>query len=179
VDTTIKVGLVLTAAYVGNTQFGNPSFFPTDYYSVRPLKLEVTQLMGIGTSNYDGEGKPCNNFIATRKITPSSMPTQSGEQVIREYIRAARYRVHGEFYHDTRLREVMDNTAFYAIDRTKNYITYHLKVQQDRSKFNHQATFSPEIYEFVFAFPVGTDTTAFETYIESFTAQNGVFLANR
>jgi len=179
VDTTIKVGVILTAAYVGNTQFGNPSFFPTDYYSVRPLKLEVTQLMGIGTTNYDGEGKPCNNFVATRRITNSSMPTQSGEFIIREYIRANRYRVHGEFYHDTRLREVMDNTAFNAVDRTKNYITYHLKVTQDRSLFNHQADFSPEIYEFVFAFPVGTDTSAFETYIESFTAQNGVFLTNR
>jgi len=179
VDTTTKVGVILTAAYVGNTQFANPSFFPTDYYSVRPLKLEVTQLMGIGTTNYDGEGKPCNNFIPTRKITNSSMPTQSGEFVIREYIRGNRYRVHGEFYHDVRLREVLDNTAFYAVDRFKNYITYHLKVTQDRSKFNHQGDYSPEVYEFVFAFPVGVDTTSFETYIESITAQNGVYLTNR
>lgn len=180
VDQTIKVGVILTAAYVGNTQFQNPSFFPTDYYSVRPLKLEVTQLIGIGVSNYDGDGKPCNNFIATRKITNSSMPTQTGEFVIREFIRGNRYRVHGEFYHDTRLREVMDNTAFYAVpDRTKGYITYHLKIQQNRSKFNHQADYSPEIYEFVFAFPVGVDTTAFETYVESFTSQNGVFLQTR
>lgn len=180
VDTTIKVGVILTAAYVGNTQFQNPSFFPTDYYSVRPLKLEVTQLIGIGTANYDGDGKPCNNFIATRKITNSSMPTQSGEFIIREFIGAARYRVHGEFYHDTRLREVMDNTAFNAIpDRTKNYVTYHLQVMQDRSKFNHQGDYSAEIYEFVFAFPVGVDTTAFETYVETFTAQNGVYLATR
>lgn len=179
VDQTIKVGLVLTAAYVGNTQFGNPSFFPTDYYSVRPLKLEVTQIIGIGTTNYDGEGKPCNNFIATRKLQNSSMPTQSGEQVIREFIAQNRYRVHGEFYHDVRLREVMDNTALNVIDRTANYVTYHLKVMQDRLYQNHTADFSPEIYEFVFAFPLGTDTTAFETYIESFTAQNGIFLRTR
>lgn len=178
--TNISVGVILTAAYVGNTQFQNPSFFPTDYYSVRPLKLEVTQLIGIGTSNYDGDGKPCNNFIPTRKLQNSSMPTQSGEQVIREYIRQARYRVHGEFYHDTRLREVMDNTAFYAIpDRTQNYVTYHLKVQQDRSKNNFQGDYSPEIYEFVFAFPTGVNATAFETYLESFTSQNGVFLKAR
>lgn len=179
VDQTIKVGLVLTAAYVGNTQFGNPSFFPTDYYSVRPLKLEVTQLIGIGVSNYDGEGKPCNNFIATRKIQNSSMPTQSGEQVIREFIQQSRYMVHGEFYHDPRLREVMDNTALNIIDRTANYVTYHLKVMQDRLYQNHTADFSPEIYEFVFAFPLGVDTTAFETYIESFTSQNGIFLRTR
>lgn len=179
VDQTIKVGLVLTAAYVGNTQFGNPSFFPTDYYSVRPLKLEVTQLIGIGTSNYDGDGKPCNNFIATRKIQNSSMPTQSGEQVIREFIQQSRYRVHGEFYHDTRLREVMDNTALNIIDRTANYVTYHLKVIQDRQYQNHIADFSPEVFEFVVAFPLGVDTTAFETYVESFTAQNGVYLRTR
>lgn len=178
--TNINVGVILTAAYVGNTQFKNPSFYPTDYYSVRPLKLEVTQVIGIGTTNYDGDGKPCNNFIATKKLQASGMPTQSGEQVIREFLRQNRYRVHGEYYHDTRLREVMDNTAFYAVpDRTQNYVTYHLKVQQDRSKNNFQGDFSPEIYEFVFAFPVSVNATAFETYIESFTAQNGVFLRTR
>lgn len=180
ITTNINVGLVLTAAYVGNTQFQNPSFFPTDYYSVRPLKLEVEQMMGIGTTNYDGDGKPCNNFIATRKLQNSSMPTQSGEFVIREFIRGARYRVHGEFYHDTRLREVMDNTAFSAIpDRTANYVTYHLKVMQDRFKNNHQGDYSPEIYEITFAFPVTANLAAFETYVESITSQNGVFLKTR
>lgn len=178
--TNINVGLVLTAAYVGNTQFSNPSFFPTDYYSVRPLKLEVEQLIGVGTTNYDGDGKPCNNFIATRKLQNSSMSTQSGEFVIREFIRGNRYRVHGEFYHDTRLREVMDNTAFYAVpDRTANFVTYHLKLRQDRSKDNHQGDYSAEVYEFTFAFPVTTNLTTFETYLESFTAQNGVFLKTR
>lgn len=178
--TNINVGVILTAAYVGNTQFQNPSFFPTDYYSVRPLKLEVEQLIGVGTTNYDGDGKPCNTFISTRKLQNSSMPTQSGEFVIREFIRGNRYRVHGEFYHDTRLREVMDNTAFYAIpDRTQNYVTYHLRVMQDRFKNNHQGDYSPEIYEITFAFPVGTNLTQFETYLESFTSQNGIFLKTR
>lgn len=169
-DLSVLCGVRITAAYE-DTKFGGCSFSPLDYYSVRPLKLEITQ--------WDDSGLPCATPVPSRKIRNSSMATQSGDWVIRELIKANRYKAYGQFFHDVRLREVLDANTHEIVDRDKSYLTYHLKVRQNRLWQNHNADFSPEIYEFLFAFPVGVDTTAFENVIGNFTSQFGVYLQDR
>ena len=175
-DTTVKSGVRLTAAYE-NTKFGGCSFNPSDYYSVRPLKLEVVELVH-GPGVFDAGVLPVSP-TPSRLSRHSSMATQGGEWLIREKIRADRYRVHAEFYHDSRLREVLDSNVLDIVDRDASYTTYHLKVRQNREGQNHEGDFNPEILEFVIAFKEGIDASAFETAVQTVTAQNRVFLKDR
>lgn len=175
-STSVKSGVRITAAYE-STKFGSCSFNPADYYSVRPLKLEITELThGVGQ---DDNGTLPVAPIPSRKVRNASMSTQSGEWLIREKIKADKYRLHGEWYHDPRLREVMDNVVLDIIDRDKRYVAYFLKVMQDRSGQNHVADYSPEIYEFVIAIPEGVDPTSLESTIGAVAASAGVYLKDR
>lgn len=175
-STTVKTGVRIRTAYEGGTQFSGCSFHPNDYYSVRPLKLEITDLVG-------GPGEflvsPCAAIVPSKKVKYASMATQSGEYIIREFIRAVRYRVNGEYWTDPRLREVLDTVASDVIDRHKSYVIYYFKVRAHRPVVNHVADFSPEIYEFQIVAPVGVDMTALETLLSSVASQNGVALKNR
>jgi hypothetical protein len=65
------------------------------------------------------------------------------------------------------------------VDRDASYTTYHLKVRQNREGQNHEGDFNPEILEFVIAFKEGIDASAFETAVQTVTAQNRVFLKDR
>lgn len=170
VATTVKCGVRVTAAYE-DTKFGGCSFNPEDYYSVRPLKLEIME--------WDDSGFPCPTPIPSRKVRNSSIGTQTGEWVIRRFIDANKYKAFGEFYLDPRLREVLDANIHEAVDRTKKYVIYYLKVRQNRLWMNHAADFSPEIYEFMFAFPEGSDTSTFENTVSKVTSQFGIFLQDR
>lgn len=174
-DSTVKAGVRITAAYE-NTKFGGCSFSPVDYYSVRPLKLEVTELVhGPGV---DDNGALPVSPIPSRLSRHSSMATQGGEWLIREFIRANRYRVHGEFFADPRLREVLDSTALEVVDRNANYVSYHVKVRQNRRPENTTSQ-EAEILEFIVAFKEGEDASAFETAISSVAALAGVALKDR
>jgi hypothetical protein len=169
-DTTIKAGVRITTAYE-DTRFGGCSFNPSDYYSVRPLKIEIHE--------FDDSGNPCNVPVPSRKTRNNSMATQSGEWVIRRFIDANKYRAFGEFYLDPRLREVLDANIHEVVDRSKSYKLYFLKVRQNRLYQNHQADYSPEIFEMMFAFAEDTDTSAFELAFEKVTSQFGVYLEDR
>lgn len=169
-DTDVKCGVRITAAYE-DTKFGGCSFNPEDYYSVRPLKLEVTE--------FDDSGLPCRTPVPARKLRNNSMATQTGEWVIRQFINANKYRAFGEFYLDPRLREALDANIHEAVDRNKSYVLYFLKVRQNRLWQNHNADYSPEIFEMMFAFPEGADTSAFETAISKVTSQFGIYLQDR
>lgn len=177
-DSTVKAGVRITTAYESSS-FGGCSFSPADYYSVRPLKLEVTELVhGPGVDN---NGTVPVNPIPSRKSRNARMSTQSGEWLIREKIKADRYKLHGEFYYDPRLREVLSGGSSHLdiVDRDKNYVAYFLKVRQDRKGQNHEGDFNPEIYEFMIAVPEGTDASTLETTIGAVAAQAGVFLKDR
>lgn len=169
-STSVKTGVRITAAYE-DTRFGGCSFNPSDYYSVRPLQLMVTQ--------FDDSGNACATPIPSRKLRANSQATQSGEWVIRQFINANKYKAFGEFYLDPRLREVLDANIHEVVDRKKFYKTYFLKVRQNRLYQNHNADYSPEIFEFMFAFPQDVDTTTFEQTFEQVTSQFGIFLKDR
>lgn len=174
-EDSVKCGVRITTAYE-DTKFGGCSFHPNDYYSVRPLSLEVTALVG---GPGDSSVSPCEAIMPSRKIQYSSMPTQSGEWMIREFINANKYRINGEYWTDPRMREVLDTVGTDIIDRTKFYTVYYFKVKAFRQVQNHQGDFSPEIYEFRFGVPQGTDVSTLETTLSGLAAQNGVFLKDR
>lgn len=169
-DTDVKVGVRVTAAYE-DTKFGGCSFSPTDYYSVRPLQLMITE--------FDDKGNPCSTPIASRKTRHNQMPTQSGEFVIRQFIGSNKYKAYGNFYHDPRMREVLDANIHEVVDRNKFYKLYYLKVKQNRLFQNPIGSFAPEVFEFMFAFPLDVDSSSFETMVEKVTSQFGVYLQGR
>lgn len=168
--TTIYHGVRITAAYQ-DTKFGGCSFNPYDYYSVRPLKLEVHQ--------FDDSGVATNVPIAARKTRNVSHPTQSGEYIIRKFIEANKYRAFGNFTYDKRMEEVLDQGIHNVVDRTKNYNMYFLKVRQNRRGNNSERDYAPELFEITFAFPTDVDPSTFEKTIEKVTSQFGVYLKDR
>lgn len=169
-DTSVLSGVRVSTAYE-DTRFGGCTFSPIDYYSVRPLKLEITE--------FDDSGEPCRATVPSRRLRFGSMATQSGEFVVREYLGAARYKAYGAFYHDPRMREVLDAELHEIIDRNKFYNIYYLKVKQDRGNFNSQGDYSPEIFEFMFAFPEDVNAVNFESLVQTVTSQFGVNLQSR
>lgn len=169
-DAAVLCGVRIEAAYE-DTRFGGCTFSPNDYYSIRPLKLEITE--------FDDSGLPCAVQTHSRKIRNSSMATQSGEYVIRQLIGSNKYRAFGEFYHDPRMREVLDAELHEIIDRNKFYNLYYLKFKQNRGYLNGTGDYAPEIYEVMFAFPQGVNMVPFETMVEQFTSQFGVHLQDR
>ena len=170
-----KVGILFETAY-SSTQFGDCSFHPEDYYSVRPLTMEVTAMVGYVGQNYTD---PCADIVPSKKVRFVSMPTQSGEWAIREYIRAMVYRVGGEYYIEPRMREVLDSLAHEVIDRKKNYVVHYFKVKQHRTAMNHLADFSPEILEFRFLTPADESVNSIEEFLSKIAAQSGVGLKLR
>jgi hypothetical protein len=169
-DPSVHHGVRITAAYQ-DTKFGGCSFNPYDYYSVRPLKLEVHQ--------FDDSGIATNVPIAARKTRNVSHPTQSGEYIIRKFIEANKYRAFGDFTYDKRLEDVLDQGIHNVVDRTKFYNMYFLKVRQNRRNNNSERDYAPELFEITFAFPADVDASTFERNIEKVTAQFGVFLKDR
>lgn len=169
-SSTVKSGVRVTTAYE-DTRFGGCSFNPADYYSVRPLKVEIHE--------FDDSGNPCNTPVPSRRLRNASMATQSGQWVMRQFINANKYKAFGEFYLDPRLRDVLDANIHQVVDLEKFYKLYFLKVRQNRKGQNHEGTFNPEIFEFLFAFPVDVDTSAFELAFNKVTSQFGVSLEDR
>ena len=175
-DSSVLVGVRLKTAYTGATQFGGCSFHPNDYYSVRPLSLEVTQLVG---GPGDRDAAVCKTPVPSMKTQYVSMPTQSGEYAIREFIKANKYRINGEYFVDPRLREVLDTIATDAIDRHKTYVIYYFKVVAHRPVMNHIGDYSPEVYEFQIFAPLGTDMSAVEDALSKVASQNGVYMTTQ
>lgn len=112
-----KFRIVLDGAYV-DTQFGNCSFKPTDFYEKEPVLILASEL--------DETGNPCN--VACTTITTTAEAKQGrgfGETVLREMILTNRY-AQEPFSTDARIREILDDTALAAVSRTASYDLYYV-----------------------------------------------------
>jgi hypothetical protein len=163
-------GVRILGAYA-DTRFGNCSFQPTDYFSTRPLRIRVTQV--------DASGNPCTPSTQVTIMQNGTVATQTGEWLIRQYLKANSLEAYNIWSNDPRTREIYDQQVLSFIDRTTLYKVYYLVYNMDRFNANWTNTYPRDKFETIIAFPVGADTTTFENVFGGFFSQVGVNLVER
>jgi hypothetical protein len=167
---TANVGVRIKGAYV-STQFGDCSFEPMDYYRQRPLRITASQV--------NRDGSPCSTAAQVTKVQFGRVSTQSGEWVVRQYLKALSLEAYGAWSTDPRMREVLDIQVLNFIDRRKTYKVYYMIYNQNRFNANWTGTYSNDKFETMYIIPQGTDTTTFETVFGGYFNQFGVSLQKR
>lgn len=174
-DATKRCGIEITASvpeqYINDCEFELSDFFETE-----PIRLEVNWI------NDSLTGFPTNCDMDTlpkaRRAQAGNISRQSGEAVLRQYIKSGAYEVFGEDYDNPRLRRVLDSQRRKQVDRTQNYRIYYLQFKVLRQQHNFDQV--PEIAEAMFAFPVGDPKALkFENAILSPLSKFGVTLKER
>lgn len=166
----VYAGVKVTGAYA-DTRFGNCSFEPTDYFSTRPLRIQIEQV--------DSTGQPCDGPTKVTKLQYGTVATQTGEYLIRQYLKAASLEAYNAWSTDPRIREVLDQHVMRFIDRTKLYNLYYVVYLEDRFNANWNTTQPNDKFETIIAFANDIDTTNFETLFNGFFSQVGVYLKDR
>lgn len=170
-DNTIKAGLRITAGYV-DTQYGDCSFDPRDYYNTAPIQLELAWVVDFPNA------PDISTFPIARRSQSPQHSRQSGEFVIRELIASSVYMPFGYDEQDPRMREAMDVQMRAQVDRTAFYKIYYLKYKTNRgqSNFGQQR----EVMESIVCFK-DDDPRAktFESVVEAVTSKFGVVLKTR
>ena len=99
-----------------STHFGDAGFRPTDHYELEPSQLYASEV--------DETGDACNVVCTSIARTGGVQSRGSGESVIRQLILSNRY-AQDPFQQDSRMREILDETAF-KVDRTAKYDMFYL-----------------------------------------------------
>jgi hypothetical protein len=166
----VYAGVRIYGAYA-DTRFGNCSFEPTDYFSQRPLRINVSQV--------NEDGNPCDQPTKVTRIQYGTVATQTGEYMIRQYLKAASLEAYNAWSSDPRIREVLNQHVLSFIDRTQVYKIFYLVYTIDRFKANWSGSYPNDKFETIIAFPLGVDTSSFESVFGSYFAQVGVYLKDR
>lgn len=170
-DLTVNCGVRITGAYI-DTRFGNCSFESTDYFSTRPLRITVTQV--------DESGNPCDSGGAKiTRIQYGQVATQSGEWLVRQYLKANSLEAYNIWSNDPRTREAFDNQILSFIDRTKQYKVYYVVYTMNRNRANWATMHPSDKFETIIAFPEGVSTASFESLFGGYFSQFGVVLKER
>jgi hypothetical protein len=169
-DPAVLCGVRITGAYA-DTRFGDCTFEPTDYFSVRPLRINIQQL--------DESGNPCTTGTKVTKIQNGQVATQSGEWLRRQYLKGSSLEAYNIWNNDPRIREVFDTQFLNFIDKNKSYVVYYIVYTMNRNRANWATMHPSDKFETMVAFPVGTDATNFENLFGGYFAQFGVVLKER
>ncbi len=169
-DDAVLCGVKVTGAYA-DTKFGDCTFEPTDYFSVRPLRINISQI--------DEAGNPCTTGVKVTKLQNGQVATQSGEWLRRQYLKASSLEAYNIWNNDPRIREVFDNQFLTFIDNNKSYVVYYVVYTMNRNRANWATMHPSDKFETMIAFPVGTSATSFENLFGGYFAQFGVVLKER
>ncbi len=174
-DATKRCGIEITASVP--EQFVNDCEFEmSDFFETEPIRLEVAWINDSLTgfpNNCDMDKLP-----RARRAQAGNISRQSGEAVLRQYIKAGAYEAFGEDLNNPRLRRVLDSQRRKQVDRAQNYRIYYLQFKVLRQQHNFDQV--PEIAEAMFAFPVGDPKALkFEAAILSPLSKFGVTLKER
>lgn len=169
-DLDVLTGIRLTGSYI-DTRFGNCSFDVADYYSQSPIR--------VGISEVNEDGSPCSEGAKVTTLQRGTKASQSGEWLIRQYLKSIGNEVYNIWANEPRLREVYDQNVLSFIDRNKLYVVYYIVYKQNRDGANWDSQHTQDKFETIVAFPWGTDTNTFEQVFGGYFAQYDVFLKNR
>lgn len=166
----VYAGVRIIGAYA-DTRFDNCSFEPTDYFSQRPLRIRVSQV--------DSKGNPCDKGTKVTPVQYGTVATQTGEWLIRQYLKSMSLEAYGAWSSDPRIRQILDQQYLSFIDRTKLYKVYYIVYTQDRFRANFNTMQPNDKFETIVAFETGIDTSTFETVFGGMFSQVGVYLKKR
>ncbi len=157
--TVDKIGIVLTGAYI-DTQFGKCSFKYDDFVELDMVRIIVRQ------GDYVELEDKCATRWAVTELQKPVYPTGVGTNVLKEYI-AIQQTKGQRWSDDPRWREIYGYNYDF-IKNDKYYKHYYLEFEA-LDKFNTSTGFGGNDFKqtIVFAFEEDTDTSAFETLIES------------
>lgn len=167
---TVYAGVRVYGAYA-DTRFGNCSFEPTDYFSQRPLRIRITQV--------DSDGDPCSNGAQPYQHQFGQVATQTGEWLIRQYLKSASLIAYEAWSSDPRIRDILDAQYLSFIDRTALYNVYYVVYNQNRFKANWNTSQPTDKFETIIAFKQDVDTSTFENLFGGYFSQAGVYLKDR
>jgi len=153
------------------TKFDECSWVPEDYFTYKPTMMEVWEV--------EEDGEPCKAQVKARKIQDAIQKNQDGEWARREYINLAAYLYQAAFDTDPRLREILETSLAYIIDRNAFYNVYYVKYKQYRGNNFPGNMQNPETYEIPIIVKEGIDTSTFETYLNAMFGSNGVTVRPR
>lgn len=166
----VYAGVRITGAYA-DIRFSNCSFEPTDYFSQRPLRIHVSQVLS--------DGLPCDGSTKITRLNNGTVATQTGEYMVRQYLKASSLEAYNAWSCDPRIRDIFDQQVLSFIDRTALYRIYYLVYTMDRFSANWNTTQPNDKFETIIAFPMSADTTNFESVFGSYFSQVGVYLKAR
>lgn len=122
-DTGRKCGIEIYGGYT-DTKTGACSFSPNDYYETHPVRFQLSNLSGDFPFPQPYEIDFLPKAI---RMQQGSIGRQSGEYVMREYIKAGAYEKNSHWYSDPLLRERFNVRKYQQVDRTAGYVIYYLK----------------------------------------------------
>lgn len=166
----VYAGVRITGAYA-DTKFGNCSFEPTDYFSQRPVRITVSQVTS--------DGQPCTTGVQPLKTSYGTVATQTGEWLIRQYLKYISLEAYSAWSNDPRIRDIYDQRYLEFIDRTALYNVYYIVYNQERFGANWNTMQPNDKFETIVAFKQGVDTTNFENLFGGVFSQAGIYLKER
>lgn len=115
---TMSAGIILIGAYQ-ETKFGNCTFVPTDYYSVEPIQIQVSEV--------DLNGDPCTwGGVCVVTDCKGVQASGLGETVIRNVLLHESY-LQNFMADDLRIREITQGTdIFDVVDRESLYSAFYI-----------------------------------------------------
>lgn len=155
-DATKKCGLEITAE-TAYRFFSDCAFEIDDYYEMDPIRIEIAWIVN------EISGIPSNcgmkNLPQPIKVKNGEFGRQSGEWVLREFVKDQVYRAFGEDTNSPRYREVMDSNLRAQVDRKAYYKIYYLTYKVKRGEINFDQ--ESEVCEGIFLVKDG-DQKAFQ-----------------
>lgn len=167
---TALAGVRLTGSYI-DTRFGNCSFEVTDYYSQSPIRVNISEV--------NEDFTPCSDGAKVTVLQRGTKASQTGEWLIRQYLKASSLEAYNIWSNEPRLREVFDNNVLSFIDRNKRYVVYYVVYKQNRDGANWDSQHTKDKFETMIAFQEGVDTNTFEQVFGGYFGQYGVYLKDR
>lgn len=173
---TKKCGLEITAQ-VTERYLSDCAMELKDFYENEPIRIEVSwvvdQITGLPLA-CDTKAMP-----ECKRIRPGQYQRQSGEWLLREYIKAGAYDFTACDDSTARMREILDQNRRAQVDRKALYKLYYITYKSNKGN-EYGFDQKPEVWETVIAFKEGDPkAAAFEAAFSPVLSKFGVTLTER
>ncbi len=173
-DEDKRCGIEISAT-IPEQYYSDCAFELNDYWEDEPIRLEVSWIH----DSYTGFPEGCTTvFPAAKRTQVGEVANQSGEWLLREYIKAGAYENFSSDFNSPRLREKLDSNRRQQVDRKAFYRLYYLQFNVYRKAYNFGQ--HPETAEAIIAFKEGDPKALeFETAFGSVLSKFDVSLKKR